>query len=68
MQFDAAVHLDGAVAPSLVRAGCVFKQVFSPSVSLLIGKISIIDYLEKKPFMGGLGINSFWNIVFAAPP
>jgi porin len=45
-----------------------FKQVFSPSVSLLVGKISIIDYCEKKPFMGGLGIDSFWNIVFAAPP
>lgn len=45
-----------------------FRQAFSPSVSLLIGKISIIDYCEKKPFMGGLGIDSFWNIVFAAPP
>lgn len=34
----------------------------------MAGKISIIDYCDSKPFMGGEGIDSFWNIVFAAPP
>jgi porin len=58
--------LDGSKAFDF--SNVTFKQVFSPSVSLLIGKISIIDYCEKKPFMGGLGIDSFWNIVFTAPP
>lgn len=43
-------------------------QKFGDSVSLLAGKISIIDYCVPKPFMGGGGIDSFWNIVFAAPP
>jgi porin len=44
------------------------NQTFGDSVSLLAGKISIIDYCVSKPFMGGDGIDSFWNIVFAAPP
>jgi porin len=43
-------------------------QKFGDSISLLAGKISIIDYCVPKPFMGGGGIDSFWNIVFAAPP
>jgi hypothetical protein len=46
----------------------VLKQTFGDSVSLMAGKISIIDYCDSKPFMGGQGIDSFWNIVFAAPP
>jgi len=45
-----------------------FKQSFGDSVSLILGKISIIDYCVPKPFMGGGGIDSFWNIVFSAPP
>jgi porin len=44
------------------------KQVFGNSTTLTLGKISIIDYCNTKPFMGGVGIESFWNIVFAAPP
>jgi len=44
------------------------RQTFGDSVSLLAGKISIIDYCVPKPFMGGGGLDSFWNIVFAAPP
>jgi porin len=44
------------------------KQAFGNSTTLTLGKISIIDYCNAKPFMGGVGIESFWNIVFAAPP
>ena len=44
------------------------KQTFGDSASLILGKISIIDYCVPKPFMGGGGIDSFWNIVFSAPP
>ena len=44
------------------------KQTFGDSVSLILGKISIIDYCVPKPFMGGGGIDTFWNIVFSAPP
>jgi len=43
-------------------------QKFGDSASLIFGKISIIDYCNSKPFMGGVGIDSFWNLVFAAPP
>ena len=45
-----------------------FGQTFGDSVSLIAGKISIIDYCISKPFMGGVGIDSFWNLVFTAPP
>jgi porin len=44
------------------------KQTFGDSTSLIVGKVSIIDYCVPKPFMGGGGYDSFWNIVFAAPP
>jgi porin len=45
-----------------------FGQRFGDSVSLLAGKINIIDLAGARPFAGGAGIDSFWNIVFAAPP
>jgi len=35
---------------------------------LLFGKINIIDLASTRPFAGGAGIDSFWNIVFTAPP
>jgi porin len=43
-------------------------QKFGDSVSLLLGKINIIDIAAGKPFMGGAGIDAFWNVAFAAPP
>jgi porin len=43
-------------------------QTFGDSVSLLFGKINIIDLAGTRPFAGGAGIDSFWNIIFAAPP
>jgi hypothetical protein len=43
-------------------------QHFGKSVSLLVGKINMIDLAARKPFMGGAGIDSFWNLTFAAPP
>jgi len=45
-----------------------FGQTFGNSVSLVFGKINIVDLAATKPFMGGAGIDSFWNAVFAAPP
>jgi porin len=45
-----------------------FRQRFGDTATLTLGKISIVDYCSSKPFMGGVGIDSFWNIVFAAPP
>jgi porin len=45
-----------------------FGQKFGDSASLIFGKISIIDYCNSKPFAGGVGIDTFWNLVFSAPP
>jgi porin len=36
-------------------------QTFGDSVSLLFGKINIIDIAGARPFAGGAGIDSFWN-------
>jgi porin len=43
-------------------------QHFSKSVSLLVGKINMMDIAARTPFKGGAGIDSFWNLTFAAPP
>ena len=43
-------------------------QKFSDGVSLKLGKINLIDLYASKPFQGGAGIDSFWNLTFAAPP
>lgn len=45
-----------------------FQQQFGDSVSLLFGKINMMDLAAKKPFMGGAGIDAFWNLTFVAPP
>lgn len=45
-----------------------FQQEFGDSVSLKLGKINLIDLYASKPFQGGAGIDSFWNLTFAAPP
>ena len=43
-------------------------QKFGDSVVLLAGKINIIDIAATRPFAGGAGIDSFWNVVFVSPP
>lgn len=43
-------------------------QHFGDSVTLLLGKMNMMDLAANKPFMGGAGIDSFWNLTFAAPP
>lgn len=43
-------------------------QKFGDSVSIVAGKVSAIDLCASKPFMGGAGVDSFWNMVFVAPP
>ena len=45
-----------------------FEQKFGDDVSLKLGKINLIDLYASKPFQGGAGIASFWNLTFAAPP
>jgi porin len=58
--------LEGADAFDL--SSLYFQQKFNDSVTLLFGKINMIDLAGMKPFSGGSGINSFWNLTFAAPP
>ena len=45
-----------------------FGQDFGDSVSLVFGKMNMIDIVSGKAFMGGAGIDSFWNLTFVAPP
>lgn len=45
-----------------------FQQHFSKSVTLLVGKINMMDIAARTPFKGGAGIDSFWNLTFVAPP
>ena len=45
-----------------------FGQDFGDAVSLVFGKMNMIDVVSGKPFMGGAGIDSFWNLSFVAPP
>jgi porin len=45
-----------------------FDQKFGDGVSLKLGKINLIDLYASKPFQGGAGMDSFWNLTFAAPP
>lgn len=44
------------------------QQQFGKSTSLVLGKVNMIDPSGPKPFSGGAGIDSFWNINFATPP
>jgi len=45
-----------------------FQQQFGDSVSLLFGKINMMDIAARTPFKGGAGIDAFWNLTFVAPP
>ena len=50
-----------------ISSSVFFGQTFGSGVSLAIGKMNMIDFAATKPFMGGAGIDGFWNVTFAAP-
>lgn len=58
--------IDGAEAFDL--SSVYVSQSFANSSSLVLGKINMMDAAATKPFMGGAGIDSFWNCSFVAPP
>jgi len=58
--------MEGADAFDL--SSVYFQQRFSDSVSLLFGKINMMDIAARTPFKGGAGIDAFWNLTFVAPP
>jgi porin len=45
-----------------------FGQTFGNGISVLFGKINMIELVAGKPFMGGAGVDSFWNHTFVATP
>lgn len=45
-----------------------FTQRFSKEFSLTVGKFNMVDAASGTPIVGGGGINTFWNLNFAAPP
>jgi porin len=51
-----------------VLTSLFLKQKFGDRYTLTIGKINTIDLAATDPFIGGRGVTSFMNIVFAAPP
>jgi porin len=66
---NTALYLPGMEGADRFDLSSVYLgQRFGDSVSLVFGKINMIDLAASKPFMGGAGIDSFWNITFAAPP
>lgn len=67
---NTALYFPGLGAGSVSNdlSSVYFQQRFGDSVSLLLGKINMIDISAGRPFAGGAGIDSFWNIVFVAPP
>jgi len=45
-----------------------FTQRFGERVALSIGKFDMINAPSRTPILGGGGLDTFWNIAFAAPP
>ncbi len=61
-----APGMEGSDAFDLSSA--YFRQDFGDGVSLVLGKVNMIELVSAKPFMGGAGIDSFWNQSFVATP
>ncbi|MGA9567974.1 MAG: carbohydrate porin [Candidatus Korobacteraceae bacterium] len=45
-----------------------FTQKFGEKISLSVGKFDMINAPSRTPILGGGGLDTFWNIAFAAPP
>jgi porin len=59
--------IEGADAYDL--SSLYFVQEFGDSNTVVFGKINMIDIVAgKRPFLGGAGIDAFWNLTFVAPP
>ena len=59
--------IEGADAYDL--SSIYFVQEFGDSSTVVFGKINMIDMVQgKRPFLGGAGIDAFWNLTFVAPP
>jgi porin len=66
---NTALYFPGIIGPDRADLSSVyFGQRFGDDLSLFFGKIKMIDLAGARPFAGGAGIDSFWNIVFTAPP
>jgi porin len=59
--------MDGADAYDL--SSLYFVQEFGDSNTVVFGKINMIDIVSgRRPFLGGAGVDAFWNLTFVAPP
>ena len=59
--------IEGADAYDL--SSLYFVQAFGDSNTVVFGKINMIDIVSgRRPFLGGAGIDAFWNLTFVAPP
>ena len=58
--------LDGADAFDV--SSLYFGQTFGSRAAVLFGKLNMIEVVASKLFMGGAGIDAFWNHTFTATP
>jgi porin len=66
---NTALFFPGLSGPNAYDLTSVYLvQKMGSSVFLTLGKIDMIDLFSNKLFLGGAGINAFWNCTFAAPP
>ncbi|MGB2628032.1 MAG: carbohydrate porin [Candidatus Acidiferrum sp.] len=45
-----------------------FTQKFGKRIAFSVGKFDMINAPSRTPILGGGGLDTFWNIAFAAPP
>lgn len=64
---NTAMALPLGGSQTLVASSLYFKQRFSDSASLMVGKFNVVDFLASDPFYGGWGVVRFMNVAFVAP-
>ena len=57
-----------SAADEIVASSLYLTQKFGDRVSVMLGKINVVDLLASDPFFGGWGNTRFMNVAFVAPP
>ena len=66
---NTALLYPGMEGPDAFDLSSVYlAQTFGKSVSLILGKVNMIDLAARLPFRGGAGVDSFWSHTFVVAP
>jgi len=66
---NSALYVPGMEGADAFDFSSVYlMQKFGSAFSLMVGKVNLVDLAANRPFMGGAGINAWWNATFAVPP